>query len=198
MLKKSLIAFPIFLLVFSAAYAQGRGGGQGRQQGQGQDRSYGQGQGQYGGAAGQTGAATMEQKRIHTTQQQREQIRSCDSMADGIRKQAREMAQASRKGFNADEAGKQRNRIQDQIRAMELEHKQLMNGLDGAQNQAWQEQIKNMNSFRQQLNLQLRKMDGELSAANPDSKRIRESAQEVERIMNNWRKEYKTISSQSD
>ena len=140
----------------------------------------------------------MEQKRIHRTQQQRDQIRSCDKMADGIRKQAKEMAQASKKGFKADEANKQRNQIRDQFQTMEQQHNQLMNSLDGAQNQAWQEQIKNMNEFHQQLNLQMQKMDGELSSADPDSKRIRESAQEMERIMNNWRKEYRTLSSQSD
>jgi len=195
MFKKSLIAFPVFLLVFSVAFPQGRGGEQGRQQGQMQGRS--SGQGQYGGSD-QGRAGTMEQKRIHTTQQQRDQIRSCDKMADGIRKQAKEMAQASKKGFTSDEASRQRNQIQEQVRSMEKEHNQLMNSLDGVQNQAWQEQIKNMNEFRQQLNLQLQKMDAQLNSASPDSRRIAESANQMERIMNNWRKEYKTLSSQSD
>ena len=75
---------------------------------------------------------------------------------------------------------------------------QLMNGLDSAQNQAWQEQIKNMNQFRQQANLQLQRMNTELNSANPDSKEIKSRAKEMERIMNNWRRDYNTMSSQAD
>ncbi len=80
---------------------------------------------------------------------------------------------------------------------MEQEHEKLVNGLDANQNQAWQEQIKNMNQFRQQLNFQLQQMNSDMSSANPDSKEIKERAKEMEQIMNNWRKEYNTLSSQA-
>lgn len=193
MLKKTLIIFPIFLLVFSAAFPQGRGGRQGGQQGQRQS----QGQGGVGGG-GQTGVGQMEQKRIHTTQQQRDQIHSCNKLADGIQKQARKMAQAAGNQFSVDEIGQQQNQIQNQIRTMEQEHEQLVNGLNSTQNQAWREQINNMNQYRQQLNLQLKQMDTELKSANPDSKQIQERAKEMEKVMNNWRKEYRTISAQAD
>jgi hypothetical protein len=193
MLKKALIVFPVFLLVFSTAFSQGRGGGQGRPQGQRQS----QGQGGVWGS-GQTGVGQMEQKRIHTTRQQRDQIHSCNKLADGIQKQARKMAQASGNQFSADEIGQQQNQIQNQVRTMEKEHEQLVNGLNSTQNQAWREQIHSMNQYSQQLNLQLQQMDTELKSANPDSKQIKERAKEMEKIMNNWRKEYNTISAQAD
>ncbi len=192
MLKRVLIMFPILLLVFSTAFPQGRGGRQGRQQAQRQSQSQG---GVWG--TDQTRVGQMEQKRIHTTQQQRNQIHSCNKLADGIQKQARKMAQMSGNQFNADEANQQQSQIQNQFRMMEQEHEQLMNGLNPTQNQAWKEQIRNMNQFRQQLNLQLQQMNNELSSANPDSKQIKERAKELEKIMNNWRKEYSTISSQA-
>ena len=182
------------LLVFSYAFPQGRGGGQGQQQSQRQGSGLGQSQGHVWGA-GQVGQ--MEQNRNQTTQQQRDQIRSCNKLADGIRKQARKMAQASGSKFQVGEANKQQIQIQNQFQTMEQEHEQLMNGLNITQNQAWHEQIKNMNQFRQQLNLQLQQMNTELSLTNPDSKRITERAREIEQIMNNWRKEYNTLSSQA-
>jgi hypothetical protein len=194
-LKKMLILFPIFLLVFSTAFSQGRGGRQGSHQGQGRGQGLNQGGAWGNGQAG--GVGEMDQKRIHTTQQQRNQINSCNKLADDIKKQARKMAQVSGDKFNLDEANKQRSQIQAQFRTMEQEHEQLMNGLDTTQNQAWQEQINNMNQFRQKLNLQLHQMDAELGAANPDSRQIAEGAKEMERIMNNWRKEYNALSSQA-
>jgi chromosome segregation ATPase len=107
------------------------------------------------------------------------------------------MAKNSGSKFNAAAANKQQSQIRDQVRAMEQEHERLMNGLDATQKQAWQEQIKNTNQLRQQVNLQLQQMDTELGSSNPDSKRVTERAREIEQTMNNWRKEYKTLSSQA-
>jgi basic membrane lipoprotein Med (substrate-binding protein (PBP1-ABC) superfamily) len=195
MLKKAFILFPIMLLVAATAFPQGRGGQRGGQQGQRQSQSSGQGS-VWG--TGQAGGGQMQQKRIHTTQQQQKQINSCNKSADGIQKQARKMSQMSGNKFSLNEASKQHSRMQEQFKAMEQQHQQLMNGLDSGQNQAWQEQISNMNQFRQQANLQLQQMNTELNSSNPDSKKIAGRAREMEQIMNNWRKEYNTMSSQAD
>jgi hypothetical protein len=196
--KRSLILFPIFLLVISAGFSQGRGG----KQGQGQGSNQGQGQGQWQGQSqgqgnAQTGSADMERKRIQATQQQRDQIRSCDKLADGIRKQARKMAQTSGSKFNVDETNRQQNQIREQFMAMEQEHERLMNGLDSNQQLAWQEQIKSMNQLRQEVHSQLKQMDAETRSTQPDAERVAERAREIERNMNNWRKEYNSLSSQA-
>lgn len=157
----------------------------------------GQGQGQGQGHPGMSGGdSQMERKRIHATQQQRDQIRDCDKLADGIRKQARKMSQASGKKFNAEEANQQHSQIRNQLQAMEKEHERLMNGLDAGQQQAWQEQIRNMNRYREQLKVQQQQMEAELQN-NPDPRRVAEQAKEMERTMNNWRNQYRVLSSEA-
>ena len=108
------------------------------------------------------------------------------------------MSQAGGGKFNAGEAKQQQAKIREGVRAMEQEHERLMNGLDPAQQQALQERIRNMNQHREQINMELRNMDRELGAPNPDAKRVAERAQEMERVMNNWRKEYKALSSETE
>jgi hypothetical protein len=61
------------------------------------------------------------------------------------------MAEDSGKKFNPGQVNQQQVHIRNQIRAMEKEHEWLMNSLDATQQQAWQEQIRNMNQLRQQL-----------------------------------------------
>jgi hypothetical protein len=213
MLKKSLIVFPIFLLLLSTAFPQGKGGGgggkgqgqgqgmgqgQGQGVGQGQGQGMGQGQGQGQGQGGQQATnAQMEHKRIKATTQQRDQIRSCDKLADDIRKQTRKMAKDSAKSLNPGQLNQQQVHVRNQIRKMEQEHEQLMNGLDANQRQAWQEQIRSMNQLHQQLNLHQQQMDDELKG-NPDAKRVAERAQQMERTMNEWRKQYGVLSSQAE
>ncbi len=188
MFKRLLIMFSLILLVLPAAFSQRRGGGQG----QGSGRSQGQGQVQQGA---QNGSMQMERRRIHTTTQQRNQIRTCDKRADGIRKQARKMAQTSGNKFNANDAIRQQSQIHDQSRTMEQEHDRLISGLDAAQQQAWQEQIRNMTQLRQQLNLQQQQMEAELKG-NPDARQVAERAQEMERTMSRLRNQYAILSSQ--
>jgi len=198
MLKKSLVLFPIFLLLLSTAFPQGKGGsrGQGQGQSQGQGRAMSQGQGQ--GQSSSQGANTqMERKRVKATEQQRSQIRACDKLADDIRKQARNMASDSGKKLNYGQLNQQQVHIRNQIRQMEQEHERLMKDLDANQQQAWQEQIRNMDRLRQQLNLSQQQMDDELKG-NPDAKRVAERAREMERTMNEWRKQYGVLSSQAE
>ncbi len=73
----------------------------------------------------------------------------------------------------------------------------MMSDLDANQQQAWQEQIRNMNQLRQQLNLQQQQMEDE-AKGNPDAKRVAERARAVERTMDEWRKQYGVLSSQAE
>ncbi len=192
MKKKVVILFPILLLAVTAAFPQGRGGGQGRGSGAGAGQGQGPGLGQQQSGV-QTRQSEGDHKRVGVTRQQRDQIRACDKIADGIRKQAREMAQNTGSKFNADQARRQRDQIRTQVQEMEQEHERLMNGLDATQQQAFQDQIRNMNRMREQLNLQLQQTDAELSPPNPDPKRVTERAREMEQIMKEWRKHYNTL-----
>jgi hypothetical protein len=192
MVKKSLMVFPIFLLLLATAFPQGRGGGKGGGQGQGMGQGQGRGKG-----GGQSANGTMDRERIHATQQQQDQIRSCDNLADGIRKQARKMAKNAGNNFNTDRLTQEQAQIRDQVRQMDQQHAQLINGLDATQQQAWQEPIHNMNQLRQQMNLHQQQMEDELKG-NPDAKRVAERAREMERTMNDWRKQYGALASQTE
>jgi hypothetical protein len=208
MLKNILILMSIFLLLASTALPQGRGGqgqgkgqgmgsGQGQGMGGGQGQGIGQGAGQGQGSA-QSGDMQRDQKRVRATTQQRDQIRECDKLADGVRKQARAMSQSGGKKFNAENAKKQNSQIREQVRTMEQEHERLMNGLDSSQQQAWQEQIRNMNQSRQQMNTRLQQMAQDLGSPDPDPKRVSENAREMENAMNKWRDQYRILASQAE
>ena len=119
-------------------------------------------------------------------------------MADGIRKQARTMAQTSGHTFNAEEARQQRNQIQTQLQTMNKEQEQLMQGLSSGQRQALGERIQNMNQLQQQMNTQLRQMNSELDPPNPDSEKVSKQARNMEQTMDKWRKEYKALSSETE
>jgi len=138
----------------------------------------------------------MNRERIKATGQQRDQIRACDKLADGIRKQAREMSRISAGKFNADQARRQQVGLREQVRAMEREHERWMQGLDAMQNQAWQGRIRELNRLRQQFNDHLQQMNQDLNTANPDARRIAERALEMERTMTEWRKHYSALSSE--
>ena len=208
MLKKTLMVLPILLLSLSIAFPQGRGGGRGPGAGQGQgsgqgqvmDQGQGSGQGQVmgqgqGSSQGQ-GSVQREQQRIKSTQQQRDQIRNCDKLADGICKQAQKMAKNSGNKFNAEETTKQQNQLRERIQTMQQEHERLMNGLDSTQKQAWKEQIRNMDQLQQQLQTHLREMQAEQKASS-DGQRNAERAREIERIMNGWKSEYGVLKSEA-
>jgi len=208
MLKRALTIVPVLLLMLSIAFPQGKGGGRGGGSGQGQGQGMGQGQGQgqgtvqgqgmgQGQGGGQQTNAQAVQDRIKTTKQQRDQIRSCDNLADDIQKQSRKMARDSEKKLNHGQLVQQQVHIRNQIRKMEQEHDLLMKGLNANQQQAWQEQIRNMNRLREQMTLHQQQMDGELKG-NPDAKRVVERAREMEQTMNEWRKHYGVLSSQAE
>ena len=193
-MKKHLILISIFLLTAVAAFPQGKGGSsrsQGRQQAQPQGQ-----QRQQGGM--QSGQGTVERDRVRIHSEQRQQIQDCSKMADGIRKQAREMSKTSAKKFNAGEARQQGDRIQNQLQTMQEEHERLMQGLDSGQQQALRERIQNINQLQQQMNTQMRQLNSELGPANPDPAKVSEQARNMEQTMDKWRKEYKALSSETE
>jgi len=195
MKKKSLILFSLFLVTAFNLLAQGRGGAQGRSGAQGQQAGRDQPAGRQSKPQ-ERGAGNQQHARAST--RQRDQIRTCDQQADKIRKQMRKMAQTPSQKFNADQARQQWNQLQQQIRAMEQEHERLMNGLDANQQQAWQEEIRNMNRLREQLRTAMQQMNSELGSSNPDPAGVAERAREMEQFMQEWRKQYHALYAQGN
>jgi len=199
MVKKLLVASALLILSVVIAFSQGRGGGGGQGQGQGggQNQRGMQGGQQAGQGGMQTGAGQgqMDRDRVRLNTQQRDQARTCDRLADGVRKQARTMAKNSGSSkLSQAELGRQRDQLRERVRAIEREHERLMTGIDPAQRQQFQEQIRNMNQYRQQVNNQLQQIDGRLDSPNPDHARIAEHAREMEQVMKRWRDAYGGLS----
>lgn len=184
MVRKSLNLILMALISISFAFPQGRGGRQGDQQRMEQTRG-----------GGQAGSGPKEQERNRLNTRQRDEIRACDRLADGIRKQARAMGKSAGNSSSADQLSGQRDQLRSRIREMEQEHERMMNGVNQSQQQGWQELVRNTNQIRERLHAQLKKLDTEVDGANPDPKRIREQTREIEKTMMQWREEYSRMSS---
>ncbi len=173
------------------AWPQGKGGqgGRGQQSGQsqGQQRSP-------GGSERGYGDIERERDRIHVSQKQRDQLRTCDRSADAVRDQARQMGKYGQgAAFNADKARQDRDRLQEQVRTMQQEHERLMQGMNPGQQQALESHIRNLNRLQERLNTRMQNLNGELGKADPDAKRVAEQAREMERVSKEWKEQYRSI-----
>lgn len=199
MRRKSLVFLAAFVLAVPLACAQGKGGGgQGRPQGQGQGQGQGQAQGQQGqqGRGSEMGKGTMQRDRIRATNQQRNQIKTCDQSMDRVRTRARDMAQAAGgKNFNADQARQQRSQLRNEVQTMEQEHARLIQDLSAEQREAFQDQIRSMDQNRERIHTRLQEMEQELAGAGPNGKRVAEQARAIEREMKEWQKTNRKMAS---
>jgi hypothetical protein len=186
MVRKAWNLISFLLLLTLPVFAQGRGGSQGRQQ------SHGQNQGSV-----QAGVGQRDRNQVHLSTQQQDQLRTCDRLADGIRKQARAMSKAAGGNSSVGPLSGQRDQIRNKVREMDQEHNRLMSGIEPDQQRRWQAQIKNMTQLRQQLQTQLQRLDDDVDSAPPDPKRITARTREIERTMSQWQKQYSILSSGS-
>lgn len=193
MRARTVILVALLSTALPLAFPQGRGGQRGGGQGSGQ----GQGrQGRSGGPDTGYGKTDRERDRVHVSQQQRDQVKNCDRSADAVRNQARKMAKYGQGGgFNAGSARQDRNKLQEQVRAMQQEHQRLMQGLNPGQQQALESHIRNMNRLQERLNAHMDNMNKELEKDAPDGKRVAEQARELERVSKEWREQYRAIQS---
>jgi chromosome segregation ATPase len=177
----------IVLLAVSVAWGQGKGKGSQAAKGQGQKQRQ---------AGAQQGQGDMERERVRASAQQRDQLRSCDRSAEAIRNRTRQMAKtAGGKGFNPDQARKEREQVREQLTKMNQEHERLMQGFNDGQKQALQAHITNMEQASERVNTQLQAMDQELSRPQPEGKKVAERAREMERAMNEWQQQYRAVQS---
>lgn len=200
MKTKVFLTAAILTLTLPPVWAQGHGGGQHGGQGR---PPQGQGQGQQQGMGGDAGRGTMDRdrtqdrQRVHATDQQRDQLRSCDQSMDRVRTRARDMAKTAGGGnFSADQTRQHRDQLREQLRTMEQEHGQLMNGLNADQKQALEVRHRQMEQIHERMNARLQKMDKELGEATPNGKRVAEHARAVEREMKQLQKHNREMQSE--
>lgn len=188
----------IFAMLPMMAFAQGRGaGGPGGGQRGGQPQTQTRGQGRVGQGMGQ---GQMDRDRIrqelhtHATDQQRDRLRDCTQDMDRLRTQSRDMLNAtSAKGFNAENARQQRERLQQQFEATTQAHHRFMNSLDKEQQQAMQSRARNMDQLQSRIRTRLETMNKELRAESPSRKRLQEQARYVERETQRMQNQYRDM-----
>ncbi|MGE0101000.1 MAG: hypothetical protein AB7H86_01030 [Blastocatellales bacterium] len=134
----------------------------------------------------------MEKGRT-VTKQQRDQLQTCTTAADRLRDQTREMAKLAGGGFRMEDGLKLRDQLRDQLRTMDREHERLMQGLSQEQKMIWRERIRTMDQERTRVQDRFREMNQEFGKPNPDPAMIRKQAQEMERAVNEWRKQYREM-----
>jgi len=190
---RTVIVIAFLCAALPLAFPQGRGG----QRGGGQSSGQGQGQqGRPGGSDRGFGNTDRERDRVNVSPQQRDQVKNCDRSADAVRKQADKMGKYGQGGgFNAGNARRDRDQLQEQVLAMQQEHQRLMQGLNPGQQQALESHVRNMNRIQGRLNTHMENMNGELGKDAPDAKRVAEHAREMERVSKEWREQYRAIQS---
>lgn len=193
MWRRRLIAGLVFVLSLPAI-AQRHGGGMG---GQGGPPAAGQ---QRGGAqisGERTRDRDRDRLRIHATDQQRDQYRTCTQAAERVRTQSRDMRrQAGAKSFDPVQARRQQVRLREQVRLMDQEHERLMQSLGGEQRAAAQKRVADMNQIRGQMRTHMEAIEAELDKPDPDGKRLSRQAGQMETAMNQWREQHRAMASE--
>jgi uncharacterized protein (DUF3084 family) len=79
---------------------------------------------------------------------------------------------------------------------MQQEHDRFMQGLSEEQRAALRDRIRKMDQARDRIHTQSPQMDQEMSQANPDAQRIATQAREMEKVVKEWQKQYRSLGSE--
>jgi hypothetical protein len=161
--------------------AQGRGSGGmqgGGRQGQGMQR----GQSQAPGTAGQMGQQDRQRMRIHATQQQQQQYRTCTQSMDQVRSRVRAMARLT-KGGKIDHGQMQqlRQQLRTELQTMQQEREQLTARFTNEQQAAVQNHVQEMNRSQTDLESYFEALGHELDQLSPNPDRVRDQVRNMDR-----------------
>jgi chromosome segregation ATPase len=171
--------------------AQGRGGGGGRTS-SGQQRSQPSAS-QRGGQTGQSQQGTRGQsgQRVHINDQQRGQYETSTRAADRTQDRVHQMAQSvGNAGTGNAEMRQQHDQLRNDVRTMQEEHDRFMKSLNDDQRAAIQERVRSIEESRDRVNNQMRQLGEELAKPEADRNRIQEHVAEMDKAMQEWRKQY--------
>lgn len=184
MKQKLLVLSVALLLLGSNAFAQRRGssGMQGGQSGQGQRGSGAQpGQGQPADSGSGTGGGDQQRIRIHATDRQQQQLKSCTQSTERIRTRTREMSRLGKGTLTAEQAQVWREQIQNELQTMNQNYDDLMASLTEEQKSASQDKVKKVEESRSQLLEVADLLEDELIAPELDQNEVQEKARKTEK-----------------
>lgn len=152
--------------------AGNRQGMQGMQRGQGQSPAMG----------GQIGQQDRQRMRIHATQQQQDQYRTCTQSMDRLQSRVREMARLSKgEQFDRGQMQQLRNKLRTDLQTMQQERQELNAGLTAEQQAAVQNQVQEMNRSQKDLESNFEALGRELDLVNPSQDRVRDQVRNMDR-----------------
>jgi hypothetical protein len=178
------------------------GSGLAQHRGGGQQQSHGQPGGQQG-MPGQSQPGqdqqmhTPQQLRIHASTQQQQQFRTCTKATEKFRNRIRKMARISTgKPIEPAEAKEWREQVRAELQAMTEEQTQFEQGLSEEQKTAVQENTKEVQMSREQLEQLSEDLDMELALENPDAAKVKATAREMEMAVNRIRSQQQKIANE--
>ncbi len=199
MFRKLIIPLGI-LVIFAGSllYAQGRPGGGGQGPGQ---RGSGLGGPQAGMRGGQranqgAGLQTRQRLRIHATDQQRAQYRTCAQSLDRVRSRIRDMNRIMKgSAFNKQQALQAREQLRQELRTLRQEHERWVAGLDDEQKAAVPEPLQQMSRTRQQLEDWSEALGFELEQESVDSTAVLDQLRKLDNATRQLQQQQRDVAS---
>ena len=118
------------------------------------------------------------------------QVRAASESARKIQDRARDLERHAAGNSSVQTMSRDRDRIREQVEAMEKAHTKWRDGLTEQDRTRLREQLAQMEQQRERLRSHLRELGGVLAAPNPDRERIRELARQISRETVNLRTQW--------
>jgi hypothetical protein len=184
-MARKWVLFSAILLIFAVPpiMAQGHrqgGGGQGQgRQGTGMQT----GQRQQAGTMSQMRQQTRDRMRVHATQQQQNQFRTCTQSSKRVRDRIREMKRTTRgSSINAQQTQRLQQQVQTELQTMQQERERLAASLNDEQKIAAQNRLQEMARNQAQLEGFSEALGFELEQASLNGDKIRDQVRDMDRV----------------
>lgn len=180
--KLSFLLILLCVAVPGLAQRHGAGGMQGGQgQGQGMPGIQ-RGRNQSPGLVGQMGQQDRQRMRIHATEQQQLQYRTCTQSMDRVRSQIREMTRSSRdKSINRQQMQELHQQLRTELQMMQQERERLITGFDNEQKAAIQSRLQQMKRAQTDLDYFSDALGFELNQSELDRDQVWEQVRHMDR-----------------
>jgi hypothetical protein len=153
-------------------------GGQGRQGMQGMQR----GQNQSPGMGGQMGQQDRQRMRIHATDHQQAQYRTCTQSMDRVRSRIREMARLTKgQAIDRQQVHNLRQQLRNELQTMQQEQERLTQAFDNEQKAAVQNRVQQITQQQNDLEVFSDALGFELDQAELDRDKLRDQIRKLDR-----------------
>jgi hypothetical protein len=142
------------------------------------------------------GLQTRQRLRIHATDQQRAQYRTCAQSLDRVRSRIRDMNRIMKgSAFNKQQALQAREQLRQELRTLRQEHERWVAGLDDEQKAAVPEPLQQMSRTRQQLEDWSEALGFELEQESVDSTAVLDQLRKLDNATRQLQQQQRDVAS---